>query len=120
MLRMRFFSSRLVALSCIFLASCVTPFGAFSTGDSAPTFRDASLSMQGAKDLVVAGSATKADVLAALGMGKVVTFDSGFEVWVYQERSANAAADKAEFVVLFTPAGIVKKTRIRPAYETTR
>jgi hypothetical protein len=122
MLRTPFFGSSLVALSCIWLAGCAGPFGglgAFSQSDSAPTFRDASMSMQDAKDAVVIGSATKADVLAALGSGNVVKFDSGFEVWVYKGRTANTTADRAEFVILFTPSGIVKKTRIRPAYETT-
>ena len=115
------FSGRnLAALSCIWLAGCAGPFGAFGPTDTTPTFRDTSLSMQGAKDAVVVGSATKADVLAALGSGNVVKFDSGFEVWVYKDRTASTAADKAEFVVLFTPSGIVKKTRIRPACGITR
>ena len=120
MLRIPFFGSSLAALSCIWLAGCAGPYGAFSPADSAPTFRDASLSMQGAKEAVVIGSATKADVLAALGSGNVVKFDSGFEIWVYKDRTASTAADKAEFVILFTPSGIVKKARIRPAYEATR
>ena len=120
MLSITVFSRSLVALSCIWLAGCAGPFGAFGSADSAPTFRDASLTMQGAKESVAIGSATKADVLAALGSGKVVKFDSGFEVWVYKDGRASTAADKAEFVILFTPSGIVKKTRIRPAYEATR
>ena len=120
MLRTPFFRSSLAALSCIWFAGCAGPFGAFSPADSGPTFRDASMSMQGAKDAVVIGSATKADVLTALGSGNVVKFDSGFEVWVYKGRTANTTADRDEFVILFTPSGIVKKTRMRLAYETTR
>ena len=120
MLRTSFCGRGLAALSCIWLAGCAGPFGAFSAADSGPTFRDASLSMQGARDAIVIGSATKADVLTALGSGNVVKFDSGFEVWVYKGRTANTTADRDEFVILFTPSGIVKKTRIRPAYETRR
>ena len=120
MLVITVFSRRLVGLSCIWLAGCAGPFGAFGSADSAPTFRDASLTMQGAKDAVAIGSATKADVLAALGSGKVVKFDSGFEVWVYKDKNASATEDKAEFVILFTPSGIVKKTRIRPPYGATQ
>jgi hypothetical protein len=120
MLRIPLLSTSLAALPCILLAGCAGAFGAFSPADSAPTFRDASLSMQGAKDAVAIGSASKVEVLAALGSGKVVTFDSGFEVWVYEDRSAPPNADKAEFVILFTPSGIVKKTRIRLTNEITR
>ena len=120
MLRIAFFGSSFAALSCIWLAGCAGSFGAFSPADSTPTFRDTSLSMQGAKDAIVIGRATKADVIAALGNGNVVKFDSGFEVWVYKDKIASTADDKAEFVILFTPSGIVKKTRIRPAYAATR
>ena len=116
----RFFGSSLAALSCIWLAGCAGSFGAFSPADSAPTFRDSSLSMQGAQDAIVIGKATKADVIAALGNANVVKFDSGFEVWVYKDKNAGTSDDKAEFVILFTPSGIVKKSRIRPAYAGTR
>ena len=70
----------------------------------------------------VAGKSAKADVIAALGETLVISFDSGFEVWVYRlandtpVRSAPARPDTtAEFVVLFAPSGRVAKTRIRPA-----
>ena len=75
------------------------------------------MSMQNAQDLIATGIATKADVMAALGSATVVKFDSGFEVWVYRAKSAETAAAKAEFVILFAPSGIVKKTRIRPPYD---
>ena len=63
------------------------------------------------KDAVAIGKSTKADVIAALGETLVISFDTGYEVWVY--RLANAPA--AEFVILFAPSGLVAKTRIRPA-----
>lgn len=93
-----------------------------------------------ARDLrhaIAIGRSTKADLIAALGKTTVISFDSGFEVWVYQytgdgvsaETAANAnpvesneragsekgAPARTEFVVLFAPSGLVTKTRIRPA-----
>ena len=62
------------------------------------------------------GKSTKADVLAALGKTTAITFDSGYEIWVYHVRDeAGRDARPAEFVVLFDPSGIVTKTRTRPA-----
>ncbi|HZN23621.1 MAG TPA: hypothetical protein VFB75_05315 [Burkholderiales bacterium] len=90
---------------------------------------------QRVKDAVVVGQSTKADVIAALGETLVVSFETGFEVWVYRfgddssrkrglpsraTRSASEKAgpgDTAEFVILFAPSGVVAKTRIRPAPE---
>lgn len=71
-------------------------------------------------DAVAVGKSTKADVIAALGETLVISFDSGYEVWVYRlggtgsERRARPGA-AGEFVVLFAPSGLVAKTRIRPA-----
>ena len=39
---------------------------------------------QRVKDAVVVGKSTKADVIAALGETLVVSFETGFEVWVYR------------------------------------
>ena len=64
-----------------------------------------------AKNAVAIGKSTKADVIAALGETLVISFDSGFEVWVYRLGRDTTA----EFVVLFAPTGLVAKTRIRPA-----
>jgi hypothetical protein len=83
-----------------------------------PEFSNAAMTMQGAKDAIVAGKSTKADVAAALGTGTVVKFDSGYEVWVYRAKAYKPAVDAPgtnELVVLFAPSGIVKKTRIRTA-----
>ena len=54
-------------------------------------------------------------MIAALGAATVINFDSGYEVWVYRAKSRGAAENTAEFVVLFTPDGVVKKSRLRPA-----
>lgn len=107
----------LVLAGCLGLSACAVPSGLFTSGNAAPPFRDAAMSMQSARDMVVAGTSSKADVIAALGSGNVVSFDSGFEVWVYRAKAAGTATDSAEFVILFAPSGIVKKTRIRPPYD---
>ena len=72
--------------------------------------------MQGASDSVTPGKTSKADVIAVLGAATVINFDSGYEVWVYRAKSREPAEAKAEFVILFSPDGVVRKTRLRPAY----
>lgn len=106
----------LVSVCCLWLAGCAGTSGWLNSESSAPPFRNPQLSMQGAADNIAIGQSTRADVLAALGPAAGVKFDSGFEVWVYRAKSREPAAAKAELVVLFAPSGIVKKTRIRPAY----
>ena len=65
---------------------------------------------------VAIGRSTRADVAAALGRTLVINFDNGYEIWVY--RIANAPG--AEYLVLFSPSGVVTKTRLRPAPATDR
>ena len=72
--------------------------------------------MQSASDSITIGKSSKADVLAALGPATVIHFDSGYEVWVYRTKSREPAEAKAEFVILFSPDGVVRKTRLRPGY----
>jgi hypothetical protein len=82
------------------------------------------------KDTIAIGRSTKVDVIASLGETLVISFDTGYEVWVYRlanDTPAKApptpriASEKAwpptpaEFVILFAPSGFVAKTRIRPA-----
>lgn len=62
---------------------------------------------------VIPGATTRAQLLAAFGPTKSVVFDSGYEAWVYQSPAGGGRF--AEFVVLIDPAGIVAKTRTRPA-----
>ena len=73
------------------------------------------MSMQNASDAILAGVSSQSDVIAALGPATVIRFDSAYEVWAYRGKTSKAAAPGAEFVILFAPSGIVKKTRIRPA-----
>ena len=103
----------------LWLAGCAGP-GLFNSGADAPAFSNPAVSMQNAGDAIVIGKTTKAEVMAALGAATVINFDSGFEVWVYRAKSRAPAETKAEFVILFTPDGIVKKTRVRPAYPAPR
>ena len=61
----------------------------------------------------VIGQATRASVLAALGKTHKVTFDSGYETWLYQVPRGGGGGRFAEFVILFDPTGKVSKTRQR-------
>lgn len=72
---------------------------------------------------VVVGQSSKAQVLAAFGPTTTQRFDSGYEVWLYRYRPPRLfASDDAdgEFVILFDPAGIVKKTRRRAPLPVAR
>jgi len=50
---------------------------------------------------------TKSEVTAALGAGKQLRFDNGYEIWDY-------ALGKGEIRVLFAPSGIAQKSRTLP------
>ena len=105
-----------VILLCLALAGCATQQAGFNPEKRASPFRDPTMSMQSARDAVVDGTSTRAEVLAALGPATMVNFDSGFEVWVYRDAPPATATTPTEFVILLTPSGVVKKTRIRPPY----
>lgn len=60
---------------------------------------------------VLPGQSTRDSVRASLGATKAITFDSGYQTWLYQ--LGRGAGRHAEFVVLFDPAGVVRKTRTR-------
>jgi outer membrane protein assembly factor BamE (lipoprotein component of BamABCDE complex) len=90
------------------VAGCVT---ASSTVPSAvvTSVRTKVIAADRVKEVII-GKSTRADVIASLGETLVISFDNGFEVWVYR-----LAQDKrAEFVILFAPSGHAAKTRIRP------
>jgi hypothetical protein len=128
------FHAGLVFALCACVAGCAaTGTSPVATGTAAANTRPA----RHAGDAITIGKSTKADVMAAFGKTTVVSFDSGFEVWVYQiigervtgESAATASwvgrilhagsetgtRGKTEYVVLFAPSGVVTKTRIRPA-----
>jgi hypothetical protein len=100
--------------ACVFAAGCGT-FGGDKVEESAPgVVRPGALSPAAALAAVHAGS-SKAEVVAALGPGTGVVFESGWEVWVYRWPGADSSARSAtELVVLFDRTGAVRKTRVRP------
>jgi outer membrane protein assembly factor BamE (lipoprotein component of BamABCDE complex) len=78
------------------------------------------LPLERIEQAVIAGQTSKAQILAALGPTTNVRFDSGYEVWLYNFRPQGMApatdsglATDGEFVILFDPQGIVRKTRRR-------
>jgi hypothetical protein len=72
------------------------------------------LSAENAEYAIAVGKSTKADVHAALGEAIVIDFYSGYEVWVYRERTREQPASPGpELVLLFHPSGVLTKTRIR-------
>ncbi|HMA07931.1 MAG TPA: hypothetical protein VKP68_08715 [Ramlibacter sp.] len=105
----------LVSLFCACIAGCAGTGGLSSRQDDGASLLPEGLAAQAAGDAVVVGKSSKADVAAALGKATQIKFDSGYEVWVYRGReAARGSGARTEFVVLFAPSGIVKKTRIRP------
>jgi hypothetical protein len=66
--------------------------------------------------LVVPGRTTRAELLAAFGPTKTVSFDSGMEAWLYEAQAG--AGRHTELVLLLDRAGIVQKMRRRPPYPT--
>jgi len=109
---MRAISLALVACCCQWLAAC----GTIGTDRTAPPFRDPTMSLHSAQGRIVVGTTTQDQALAALGPATEIHFDSGYAVWVYRAPSTDPQADRAELVILFAPSGVVKKTRLRPAY----
>ena len=121
----------LVALAlaaCI--VGCATPTASTVPSAVVTPLRIKVIPADRARDAIAVGRSTRADVTAALGETLAITFDSGFEVWVYRLaghmsgkerdgwRSARGRGEElrmGEFVVLFAPSGVVAKTRIRPA-----
>jgi hypothetical protein len=115
-----------VALCMAAFTACLCVTGCVATGTlepspegpgSARTPTGESPAPQTAMNMVVLG--TKADVIAALGPAIVISFDSGYEVWVYRWRGSDRTTRGAtELVVLLDPSGQATKARVRPGYET--
>ena len=88
---------------CVCVAGCAAPGGQPSRTPAAGVPAEA-------RSALTVGKSTKGDVLAALGKTVTVPFDSGYEVWVYHLKPGTA-----EFVLLFDPAGVLARTRVRTA-----
>ena len=96
---------RVVLAICVLLAGCATP---------PPPKPPAGPSLAQLASSLSVGRSTKSDVRAALGEGTVVSFDTGYEVWVYRQRAAEKPpAPAAELVLLFEPSGVLGKIRVR-------
>ena len=108
-----------LSFACVLLAGCA---GGVAVTDNTPGAMPATgISAPAANQVITIGKSTRSDVAAALGKATVVPFDSGYEVWVYRWSGADRTPrTTTEFVVLFEPSGIVKKTRIRPGYAPER
>lgn len=119
-----------VALGITAFTSCLCVMGCVATGTldlspegpgSARTSTGESPAPQTAMNMVVLGKSTKADVVAALGTAIVISFDSGYEVWVYRWRGSDETTRAAtELVMLFDPSGLATKARVRPGYESPK
>ena len=88
---------RVLLAICVLLAGCATP---------PPPKPPPGPSLAELASALSVGQSTKSDVRAALGEGTMVGFDSGYEVWVYRQPTA-------ELVLLFEPSGVLSKTRVR-------
>lgn len=104
----------LVLISSAFIAGCAG-LRERPASEDPPPFRDAALTIPVAATIVVPGRSTRADVIAILGEGSAVRFDSGYEVRLYRDRRTEPAISPAELVVLISPGGIAQKLRIKPA-----
>lgn len=99
--------------ACIAVAGCA-PFGGRLDASMPGVMGGGAPAPAAARAAVHPGQSTKADVTAALGPATVVAFDSGWEVWVYRWPGAGPLArDATELVLLFDPAGVARKARLR-------
>ena len=106
--------SSIAAAFCAGFAGCAGVGGYPTAPDSAAIALRESVSTPAAAAAIVPGQ-TKDSVRAALGRAIEIKFDSGYEVWVYRGgESARRSDARPEFVILFAPSGLVKKTRGRP------
>ena len=93
----------------LILAGCATP-----ARTPPPPGPGEVASAPAARDAVIIGKSTKADVRATLGKGTEIPFDTGYEVWVYrQQLKEKEKPPRSELVLLFDRAGILSKARLR-------
>ena len=105
--------SSIAAACCAGLAGCAGVGGHPNAPASAAIALREGVSTQAAAAAIVPGQ-SKDSVRAALGKAIEIKFDSGYEVWVYRgPESARRSDVRTEFVILFAPSGLVKKTRVR-------
>ncbi len=107
--------SLLVWAAAACLSGCAGSVGLSVAESDGLILRDKTISAECAQSSLVIGQTTKAEALAALGPATVIRFDSGYEVWAYRSKEGRSRDANAELVILFTPAGVVHKSRVRPA-----
>lgn len=112
-------ASAALLVAAVWAGGCAGP-GPLSNAETAPRFRDAQLSVQDASQWLAPGRTTRQEVLDRLGPGEALRFDTGYEVRVWRARGARDERATPELVVLFDPAGVVRKVRARPAYTAAR
>lgn len=103
------------------LGGCAAPQRPAAEAAAPPPFRDPALTMQAARALLVTGRSSTDEALARLGPGTVVRFPSGYQVWVYRAqppRRGDPASESAELVLLFSPAGVLARARVRLPYDS--
>ena len=89
------------------------------------------LSEAGTRQALTVGLSTRADAARIFGLAHVVSFPSGYEVWIYSDKRhvpaavglipviglaialAGAVEHEHELVILFDSNGVVKKYRLR-------
>ena len=106
-------ASALAVLSFVVLGGCATsaPSPAPEPYASAPY----ATTIKAIPSLAL-GKSTKGEVAAGLGRTTAITFESGYEVWVYLIRpSTRGEARTTELVLLFDPEGVLAKSRFRPS-----
>src|SRR5476649_1958101 len=81
------FRAGVVVMCCATVAGCSVPV-------ASPAIIPA-ISAHDARDAIAIGRSTKADVIAALGKATVVSFENGFEVWVYHFQDESLATPDA-------------------------
>ena len=129
------FRAGIAMLLAACIAGCATNAPSSTPSVVVTSPRTKQVSAERIHSAVAVGKSTKSDILATLGETLVISFDSGYEVWVYQlgdDARAGKRVDRprarsdsekagprtsAEFVILFAPSGVVAKTRLRPAPE---
>jgi hypothetical protein len=113
-------ATRIAALAaCVFAAGCGT-FGGDKVEAGAPGVMQAGALSPAAAQAAVHPGNSKQEVVAQLGPGNGVAFESGWEVWVYRWPGADRSARSAtELVILFDKGGVVRKVRMRPGIAST-
>lgn len=109
-----------VLLGALFAAAGCVSLEAPSVNTTASLPGTRTVTAAAADNAISVGKSTRSDVESALGRTTRISFDSGYEVWVYRwsggapaSRAANRTENATEFIVLFNPSGVVAKTRLR-------